>query len=90
MYDKAISGCQQRNLEKTWRAISELINSLNMDAGAISWRLLAIYEYCTDLARNGQYDEVIRILKDLRDTWAALQGVKATGNNVRPASHILG
>lgn len=73
-YDVAISGCQRQEPEKAWRAISELINALNLDAGPIALKLLAIYEYCGELIRKKQYDEAANILRDLRDTWRVLSG----------------
>jgi hypothetical protein len=74
VYDRAIAGCCQRNLEIAGRAISELINGVNMGAAPIAGNLLAIYQYCGDLARKGQYDAAASILQDLRDTWAAVGG----------------
>lgn len=74
IYDRAITGCRRRDPEMVGRTITELINGLNMDAGIISWNLLAIYQYCSGLARRGQYDEAADILQDLRDTWAAAGG----------------
>lgn len=72
VYDRAVAGCHQRNLEMAGGAITELIQGLNMDAGPITGNLLAIYQYCSELARKGQYDEAASILQDLRDTWAAV------------------
>ena len=74
VYDRAITGCRRRDLEITGLAISELIKGLNMDAGTISWSLLAIYQYCSELAREGKFDEAIDILSELRDTWAIADG----------------
>jgi len=71
VYDKAIAGCRQRDLEAAGKAIEQLINGLNMSAGPIAGNLLAIYQYCSELTRKGQYDEAVNILQDLRDTWAA-------------------
>ncbi|MBD3184881.1 flagellar protein FliS [Candidatus Poribacteria bacterium] len=78
VYDRAIHGCQQKDLKMVGRAISELIRGLNMDAGEISWNLLSIYEYCGDLIRGGKYDEAMNILKELRDTWSNLKMVEKT------------
>ena len=71
VYDKAIAGCHQRDLEMAGRAIMELTNGLNMDAGTIAWSLLAIYQYCGELFRESQYEEAANILQELRDTWTA-------------------
>jgi flagellin-specific chaperone FliS len=77
-YNHAIAGCRQRNLEMTGRAIKELINGLRMDVKPIAARLLAIYQYCGELARNKQFDEAANILQELRDAWTA-----AAANNQR-------
>jgi len=69
VYDRAILGCRQHNIEIAGRAILELIRGLNMEAGIISYSLLAIYQYCGELIRKGQYDEVASMLVELRDTW---------------------
>lgn len=73
-YDRAISGCHQKDLNIAGRAITELTNGLNMDATPLAGNLLAIYEYCGDLAREGWYAEAATILQELRDTWSAVNG----------------
>ena len=72
VYDRAIAGCCQQDLEIAGRALAELVNSLNMDAGPISGSLLAVYQYCGELARSGQYEEAANILQELREAWAAV------------------
>jgi flagellin-specific chaperone FliS len=70
LYDRAIYGCRQKNLELTWEAIKQLINSLNMEIQPIADNLLAIYDYCNELARERQFDTAATILQDIRNTWA--------------------
>ena len=74
VYDRAISGCHQRDLNIAGRAITELMNGLDLDVAPIAGRLLVIYQYCGELARKGQYPEVAAILQELRDTWGAVSG----------------
>lgn len=69
VYDYALKGCQERDLEKTWRALKVLIEGLNLDVDPLGGKLLAIYEYCNDLANSGKFDEVYKLLKELRDAW---------------------
>lgn len=69
VYDYALKGCQERDLEKTWRALKLLIEGLNLDADPLGSRLLAIYEYCNRLANSGKFDEAYKLLKELRDAW---------------------
>ena len=73
VYDRTIAGCRQQNLEMAGRALAELISGLNMDAGPISGSLLAIYQYCGELVRNGQYEDAARMLQELRDAWAVVR-----------------
>ncbi|MGB9595969.1 MAG: flagellar export chaperone FliS [Candidatus Poribacteria bacterium] len=73
MYDRAIYGCRQKDLEQTWNAIKMLIDSLNMEAKPIADNLLAIYDYCSELARKKEFDKAAMILQELRDTWASVK-----------------
>ena len=73
-YDRAIYGCRQRDLSIAGPAITELMNSLNMDVVPIAGSLLAIYDYCSRLTRAEQYEEAAAILQELRDTWGAVSG----------------
>jgi len=84
-YDRAITGCCQEDPEIAGRAIRELIMGVNMDAGDIAAKLLAIYQYCAELTRKGQYNETANMLRDLRDTWTAVRGkVNVTVGNRHP------
>ena len=70
LYDRAIYGCHKKNLELTWEALKQLIKSQNMEVKPISDNLLAIYDYCNELAREKQFDNAATILQDIRNTWA--------------------
>jgi flagellin-specific chaperone FliS len=72
VYDRAIAGCHQQDIELAGRAITELVKGLNMDAGPIAGNLLSIYQYCSTLIRKGQFKSVASMLQELRDTWAAV------------------
>ncbi|MFZ1289107.1 MAG: flagellar export chaperone FliS [Melioribacteraceae bacterium] len=72
VYDFAITQCKNENLEKTNRALAELINALrfdNTEAIEISMGLKKLYEFCQDQMRKKNYDIVLRILTELRETW---------------------
>ncbi len=72
VYDFAIVQVQRHNLEKTNRAIQELINALDFsreDTREIAMGLLRLYKFCQDKMREKEYDIVHRILSELRDTW---------------------
>ncbi len=73
VYDFAIAQVQRRNLEKTNKAIQELINALDFSTDAtkeISMGLLRLYKFCQDKMREKDYDIVYKILSELRDSWS--------------------
>lgn len=72
VYDFAITHCQRENIEKSNRAVSELINSLNFEdeeAKGISIELLRLYQFVQESTRKGDFDVSIKILHELRNTW---------------------
>lgn len=72
IYDFAITQCKNKNLEKTNKALTELINALRFDGeevSEISTGLRKLYEFCQDQMRKKNYDIVLQILTDLRETW---------------------
>jgi flagellar protein FliS len=75
VYDYAIAGVQAKNLEKTNKAISLLIEALNFEdpqAKEISITLYNLYQFCQEQMRQKNYDIVYKILSELRDTWIAI------------------
>jgi flagellin-specific chaperone FliS len=72
IYDFAILNCKQQNLEKTNKAIQELINSLIFDdvTREVATGFLRLYLYCQEQMRKKNYYIVLKILTELRDTWA--------------------
>lgn len=79
IYDFAISHCRNKNLEKTNKALSELIAALRYDGEEvheISTGLKKLYEFCQDQMRKRNYDIVLQILIDLRESWnKAIAGI---------------
>jgi len=69
VYDVALAGCNQRDLKRTVDALSILMSSLDMSQGEISMRLFRLYQYCSELARDGNFDEAGQILRQLVESW---------------------
>ncbi|MEI7811854.1 MAG: flagellar protein FliS [Ignavibacteria bacterium] len=71
IYDFAITNCQKHDMERTNRAIQELINSLKFDdvTKEISTGFLKLYLYCQEEMRKKNYEMVNKILTELRDAW---------------------
>jgi len=72
VYDFAVVNCQRHNIEKTNKAIQELINALRFDGDdvrEISIGLLKLYQFCQEEMRNRNFEIVQKILIDLRESW---------------------
>ncbi len=69
VYDVAIVGCVRRDLAKTTQALNTLIKALDMRHGDIPTRLYWLYQYCADQARQGDFDQAARILRELASVW---------------------
>ena len=72
IYDFAIAKCSAHDIIKTNAALNELIYALNYDTKEVeqvSIGLLKLYRFCQDQMRKRNYDIVLKILTELRDTW---------------------
>lgn len=72
VYDFAIAQCSNKNIEKTNRALAELISALKYEGeevAEISNGLRRLYEYCQDEVRKQNFDIALEILTELRTTW---------------------
>ena len=81
IYDVALLACTRRDLEKFSRAMGVLLEGLDFNYPEVANGLLAIYQWCGELARKKRYDEAAGILRELRDTW---QSVIQRSNAVQP------
>ena len=73
VYDFAITSCRKNDLEKTNKALNELINSLNFENSEtkeFSLGLMSLYQFCQDQMRKGENEIVENILIELRASWA--------------------
>jgi flagellin-specific chaperone FliS len=73
-YDAALAGCGQRDLGRTTRALSVLRNALDFSYDVdIAMGLFRLYQYCAELARQGDYDQAAHLLRELRQAWAQVK-----------------
>lgn len=70
LYDLAIVSIKKDDTSKANLAITELIAALNFDYQEISVGLFRLYRYCQNCLRRGDHQEPVKILEDLRKTWA--------------------
>ncbi len=74
IFDFAIAQSKNGNLEKTNKALMELISALRFDneeVSQISIGLKKLYEFCQEQMRKQNYDIVVKILTELRQSWIA-------------------
>jgi flagellin-specific chaperone FliS len=69
LYDTAILGCKKNNAVLAQNAITELVVGLNFDYQDISVGLYRLYQYAKHCIRNGNMNEAVRVLEELRATW---------------------
>jgi flagellin-specific chaperone FliS len=70
LYDHVIKCMKSSDMRGASKGIVELMSSLDLDYNEISGRLFSLYEYCLDLVKKGRYDEAMKIMSDMRQTWA--------------------
>jgi flagellin-specific chaperone FliS len=68
LYDLAIQASYQENDRRLREVLSTLIMGLNFDYEPAD-KLFALYQYCQELSRKGNYDEVRMLLEPIRDAW---------------------
>ena len=73
-YNLAINACEQKDFTRATKAISVLRDALNFDYPEVSVGLFRLYQWCLDCIRQGDYNNAIHTLVELRDAWA--QGEK--------------
>ena len=74
VYDFAITNCRLHNLEKTNKAIGQLISALKFndedpEVNNFSMGIYRLYRYCQDQMRKKNYEAVEKILTELRESW---------------------
>jgi flagellin-specific chaperone FliS len=70
LYDVVILGCKKNDVQLAQRALNELVAGLNFDAGPLAVDLYYLYDYCKRCIRQGEVEQVIGIVQELRSTWA--------------------
>ena len=73
LYDFALTNCRLHNIEKTNKALNELIFGLRFDEEKfekISAGLFQLYNFCKDQMRKRNFSIVEKILSELKETWS--------------------
>lgn len=83
MYDFAIQACYQKDEKRLIDILSALTTSLNLDYELAS-SLYQLYKYCQQQAREHNFEEVIELLKGVRDIWK--EHVEPEASQTKPKS----
>lgn len=70
LYDLIIVSIKKEDYRKANLALSELISSLNFDYKEVSLGFFRLYRYCQDCLYKQKPEEPLRIIRELRDSWA--------------------
>ncbi len=71
-YDFIITCCRRGDWVRAKKGVVELMGSLNPDHDDISGPLFQVYEYCLNIIREQKFEEAIKILSELRASWATV------------------
>lgn len=70
LYDYVIVNCKRRDPANVNAGITQLIAALNFDYKEVSLGFFRLYHYCQDQARKGNFEEVEKVIGELRTAWA--------------------
>src|SRR4030042_1592212 len=73
VYDVAISACEEKDLTRATRAVSVLRDALNFDYPEAAG-LFRLYQWAMECMREEDYDNAISVLRELRESWATVEG----------------
>jgi flagellin-specific chaperone FliS len=78
VYDVAIAACEEKDLTRATRAISVLRDALNFDYQEAAG-LFRLYQWVMDCMREGDYENALSVLHELRDSWSTVEN-RLSGN----------
>ncbi|MCH8557617.1 MAG: flagellar protein FliS [Balneolia bacterium] len=68
LYDLAIQATYRGDQTKVKEVLTTLMHGLNFEHEPAE-QLFALYQYCRELARKREFEEIRELLEPLRDTW---------------------
>ena len=75
LYDAAIAACGRDDLQKSSRAVRELISALNFEYKDIAVTFFQVYRYINNLISQRRFEEARQMLTDLKSSWATAMKV---------------
>ena len=68
LYDMCLQACYRKDSQRVQDILERLIKSLNFDYD-MAGDMYSLYEYCQRAARDGNYNEVVSIISNIREAW---------------------
>ena len=72
-YDLAIRACEECDFDIANKVVTQLRDALDFEQGEIALRLFALYQWCLDNIRAGDFAAAGDTLKELRQAWIAIE-----------------
>ena len=68
LYDLCLQACYSKDSQRVQNILEQLIKSLNFDYD-MAGDMYSLYEYCQRAARDGNFNEVVSIISNIREAW---------------------
>ena len=70
LYDYIIVSSKKKDFTKVNAGLAELIAALNFEYKELAVGFFRLYRYCQNQAQKGNFEEVEKVISQLRSTWA--------------------
>lgn len=70
LHDFVIEACVAHDKERALRGLTEMVDSLNFEAGIVAFGLLRLHQYSIEQLHKGNFEGVRYVVGGLRDAWA--------------------
>ncbi|HRF49904.1 MAG TPA: hypothetical protein PLC98_19900 [Anaerolineales bacterium] len=72
-FDAAILACEKHDLARGTHVVSTLRDALNFDEEEAAMGFFRLYQWVMECMRHGDWDEAIKVLRELRGSWAEIE-----------------
>lgn len=70
LYDYIIVNAKRKNYGNVSAGLTQLIAALNFDYQDVAIGLFRLYRYCQNQSQSGNFEEVEKVIGELRSAWA--------------------
>ena len=88
--DAAILACEKHDLARGTHVVSTLRDALNFDEEEAAMGFFRLYQWVLECMRHGEWEHALRVLRELRGSWAEIERRANTVHTVEPMVAISG